>query len=418
MIIGKCLELSRIAVEYKVKYPFMKPKDKTRWIQRNVETLGPTYIKMGQFISNRSELIDDGILKGALKKLHDDVEPIHWSDVESLIDIEQYSDIQKVPIAAASIGQVHRGVLRNGDDIVIKIRRPNILKEVNNDINIIKGVLSILLFVSPDSKKQQIRDAFVMAEDVKRALAKETDMKSEIRNMELFQKLNLKNIRIPKVYKELCTDNVIVMEYIPSIKFFDCFDHTDKENRKQLAFNIMNIFIKQFLYYGIIHGDPHPGNIALLPNQQTFVMYDFGTVVTLDKNTMNYFKLLVFELMNENLENVVTVLQNLNELVKINNITETKTYIASYMRYIKTIDVNEFKKAISSTSNEKLPILFNSKFFEIIRIFGTIEGICLELDPDFSYEEIFSNYSDILFNDTDFLMMKSFQDACSIIDML
>jgi predicted unusual protein kinase regulating ubiquinone biosynthesis (AarF/ABC1/UbiB family) len=418
MIIGKCFELSKIVVEYKVKYPFMKPVEKTRWIQKKVESLGPTYIKMGQFLSNRGDLIDDVILKGALKKLHDDVDPIHWSDIESLIDEDKFTDIQKVPIAAASIGQVHRGTLKNGDEIVLKIRRPNVLKQVNNDINVIKGFLTILMLLSVESKKQQIRDAFSMVEDVKRALTKETDLKSELVNMELFNKLNLKTIRIPRVYKDLCNENVIVMEYIPSIKFMDCFEHTDTKSRKQLAFSIMNIFIRQFLYYGLIHGDPHPGNIALLPNQQTFVMYDFGTVVSLDRKTMNYFKLLVFELMNENLENVVSVLQNLDELVKINDINETKTYIASYMRYIKTIDVNEFKKAISKSSNEKLPIIFNSKFFEIIRIFGTIEGICLELDPDFSYDEIFANYSDVLFNDTDFLMMKSFQDTCSIIDML
>lgn len=426
MILNKLFNASSFAVEYKFKYKNIPHNEKAAWLQKKIEKLGPTYIKLGQFVSNRSDILGENTyLKIALEKLHDEVEPLPWKTISDIIEkndaIEKFIDIQKVPLAAASIGQVHRATLTDTDgvvkDVVIKIMRPDIATQVDNDIRIIKFVLGILALFANESKQIQFKDAYMMLDDVRTSILKESNMNNELNNVLAFRQIKLDKTIIPNVYPAISSQSIIVMDYVPSIKFRDAYAFADKSKRKTLAFNIMDCFIRQFLFHGVIHGDPHPGNIALCPDLNSFVMYDFGNIVQLDLYTRNYFKLLVFELMNENIPNVMSILEKIPKLVTIKNKTVLKKYIVTYIEYIKTIDINVLKKLASRDVNDQdLPIKFSSTIFEIIRIFGTIEGICLDLDPTFSYEEVFYKYADTLFADTEFILLKAFHDVNGLID--
>ena len=422
-MLKKIFHTSSLILDMRMSYRFVPDKAKPVWIKTRIQQLGPTYIKLGQFMSNRSDILGDNkFLKEALVKLHDEVDPLSWDIAYDVIsantDISQFEDIHPVPIASASIGQVHRGTLKTGEEVVIKLRRPNILADINDDVAILNLVLGILLFFAPESKKNHFTEAFKMVNDMKTSIEKESVFSDELANMVAFQTLKLKGVQIPVPYPLLSNDRILVMQYVPSIKFAHAYV-ADPDKRRLLAFEIMDCFVKQLLFHGIVHGDPHPGNYALSTSKDKFIMYDFGSIVRVDARTQTYFKLLVFELLNDNVKGVLNLLKEVPELIIIKDETTLKTYIKSYIKYIKTIDINVLKEiANDRTVDQDLPVKFANKVFEIVRVFGIIEGICIDLDPLFSYEEVFNKYADVLFNDSDFLILKSCQDFNSLIDML
>lgn len=418
-------KITKFAYNYKVRYNQLSGSNKILWWKENIESLGPTYVKIGQFMSNRSDLLSDQDLKCALQMLHDNVAPLEWECIHEIIkmnyDNDTFTYIDVKPLASASIGQVHRATLKNGDNVVLKIRRPNIGVEIGDNIlmlefilNIIKKII-LLLKDADNDLKSGITDLSIMLDDVKQSILRESSMLSEVANLKKFENAKIKNTLIPCIYDELSNDDILIMSYVPSIKISDAY--TDKEKKKKLAAALMDSFIRQFLFTGIIHGDPHPGNVALSPDKTNFVMYDFGHIVELDADTMNIMKLLVFELMSENVNSVMRLMTDIPDLVEIRNETGLTQYIRKYIAYIKTIDVKVLKELTEQSSKINMPFKFSGKIFEIIRIFGIVEGICLDLDPEFSYDDAFSKYANKLFNDEDFLMLKSKFDLNALIDM-
>jgi predicted unusual protein kinase regulating ubiquinone biosynthesis (AarF/ABC1/UbiB family) len=419
LTIKKIYQTSKFAFDCRYSYQHLPNSKKVAWIKDNVQKLGTTYIKLGQFLANRPDAIQgDPHIIQALSQLHDNVEPMPWDDVNKIIndgkygiDLGAFESIDTTPLAAASIGQVHRACLKDGSTVVIKIRRPDVAIEVKNDIEILLFLCKCISYFSKETS--QFADAIKILRDMEASIIRETDMDLEIKNIEMFRE-KVKNYKIPRVYKELSTRNVLVMEYVMGVKFRDAYAPGDFDNRKKLAYKIMDAFIQQFLFYGVIHGDPHPGNIALLQCKTNFVMYDFGHVVSLDKQTRNYMKLLVFELINENIPGVINILSEVPDLVEMRQGEHVSQYIRNYIKYIKSIDVKVLQNMADNNSN--IPFKFSGKVFEIIRIFGIVEGICLELDADFSYETVFEKYIDKIFTDAEFLMLKAFLDSKLFID--
>jgi predicted unusual protein kinase regulating ubiquinone biosynthesis (AarF/ABC1/UbiB family) len=204
------------------------------------------------------------------------------------------------------------------------------------------------------------------------------------------------------------------MEYVPHIKLTEAY--TDKIKNKKLASEIMGLFINQFIFNGVVHADPHLGNLALLPDRSRFVMYDFGHIIEFDVKTRNYMKLFVFELMNENIDNIIKIIKKVPDLITVVDEEQLIKYIKEYVKYIKTIDITVLKD-LTQNDKSNLPFKFSGKIYELIRTFGIIEGICLEIDPTFSYYEVFNKYINRFFNDDDFIVMKSSMDMDKVIDM-
>ena len=402
-------------VEYKLLYPRLPKSARAKWVRKKIEQMGPTYIKLGQFVASRSDILFDPDMKKALSKLHDDVTPMPWEAVEGALEsvMPTFKNIERTPLAAASIGQVHRGTLITGEEVVIKIRRPDILAAIAEDIRVIKMLVGIASRLGVDEKS--VETASRMADDVLNSMMREADLKLESDNLKVFTDATPPNTYIPKVFDDISSDSVLVMEYVPSIKFGE----SERSGRKALALKIMTNFIDQLLVKGVLHGDPHPGNVALALDQKSFVMYDFGSIVTLTDSTRNYFKLLIFEMISDNVDGVVEILQQVPELVTIDDPRVVKTFVAGYLKYMKTIDIKELKNVLQSSEAAKgdVPIQFSSKIFEIIRIFGTIEGICVTLDPAFTYDAVLSVYAPTLVMDADFVVMRSLRDVSRIVDL-
>jgi len=407
---------ARFVIDVATKFPRMPRAVRGVWLKESIQTLGPTYVKIGQFVASRPDVLgDDPELVRALKTLHDDVDPLPWSVVSEVIGehlpMAAFKIIERKPLASASIAQVHRATLRNGDQVVIKMKRPNIDAEISMDLQVIELWLIVLsLFVG--SKDAKIVDAQNMVRDIQNSIMRETNMSNEIANMEYMREVsaNARSIVvIPRVYKDLSSSELIVMEYVPSIKFRTVPD-------PKLAYMLMDVFVQQFLQHGLLHGDPHEGNVALSQDKKRLVMYDLGHVISLDAKLRSLMKILVFEIMTENIDGVIRVMKQMPEVIEIRQEDKIRDYIAKYIQYIKTIDIKVLK-SMSPSDGGDIPIKFSGTIYEIVRVFGIIEGVCIDLDPDFKYETVFVKYIDVLLFDIDFFTYKMEADIKSLFSL-
>lgn len=404
--VNKIQTTSKFIFDFATKFPTMDRVKRGDWVKDRVQLLGPTYVKIGQFLASRPDFLgDDKHLITGLKKLQDSVTPLHWDIVKDVIDtnmgLNTFKMIDQHPLASASIAQVHRATLRTGEDVVIKLKRPNIDEEITIDLQIIELWL-ILLSIFVGSQDNKITDARSMIRDIKNSILRETDLTNELKNMQMMIDVTSNsNIKIPKVFKELCTPDMIVMEYVPSLKF------TKKDSK--LAYMLMDVFVQQFLQNGILHGDPHEGNVALGLDNKSIVMYDLGHVIYLDPKMRSQMKILVFELMTENVDGVIGIMKQMPEIIEIRKESELKSYILKYIQYIKTIDINVLK-SMTASNDQEVPVRFSGTIYEIVRVFGIVEGICIYLDSDFKYETVFMKYLDVLLLDSVFFSYKIDQD--------
>ena len=189
-----------------------------KWIKDNLVMMGPTFIKIGQFLSTRTDVFGEDITN-QLKELQDNVAPLAFQDIECYIEPikKELMNFEEVPIAAASIGQVHLARKNDGTEVVVKIKRPNIENEIINDFETLLFCINILKQVSNDRK---IREFEILFKEYYKILLEEIDFPRETQNMKIFKEKfkNKKYVKIPYVCDDLCTNNIITMEYVPSIK--------------------------------------------------------------------------------------------------------------------------------------------------------------------------------------------------------
>jgi predicted unusual protein kinase regulating ubiquinone biosynthesis (AarF/ABC1/UbiB family) len=407
----KAIKITRTILEGNTYVRAISPPARAKWVVQRIQDMGPTYVKLGQFLSSRADIIDP-VLINALKTLQDSSNPLPWSSVQDAISMDSFSWIDQTPIASASISQVHRGQLQDGTSVVVKIRRPGIVEDISNDIQLLEFLFETLnkYTQNKNSNSSKMNDTRRIVADLKRMIMNETDFMREVENMELMIS-KYPEIRIPQPYKALCNSNIIVMSYVSSIKLNTT---SDAATRSILAYSLMDTFVQQFLQHGLIHGDPHEGNVAISSiDDSTLVMYDLGHVVQLDAKQRSLMKALVFEIMTENVDGVIDAMERMPEIITLrSDKAQVREFVVRYIEYVKTIDVKVLS-AIDS-QDQDLPLTFSSTIFEIVRIFGIVEGICVSLDPKFEYSQVFLKYVDTLVLDRDFLEYKAGKDLAKI----
>ncbi|MGF1505209.1 MAG: ABC1 kinase family protein [Anaerolineae bacterium] len=257
-------------------------------VRQALEELGPTFIKLGQILSTRPDVLPPEFIE-ELEKLQDDVPPAEWDRVRQRIEEEQemplstaFAHVDPIPIAAASLAQVHAARLHSGEEVVIKVLRPGIEETVEIDLEIL---FDLARAAQANLEFAQIADVVSIAEDFAATLHAEMDYWREARNAERFAE-NFKKearLKVPEIKWELVTRRVLVMEYIHGIKLnnikaLDAAGH----DRKQLAQDATDMIIKMILEDGFFHGDPHPGNLFIMKGGIIGVI-DLGMVGFLDK---------------------------------------------------------------------------------------------------------------------------------------
>jgi ubiquinone biosynthesis protein len=275
-------------------------------IRLALEELGPTFVKFGQIMSTRTELLPPEMI-AELKKLQDHAKPIPFSQVRTILekncpDLDDvFCEIEETPVASASIGQVHRGYLKDGTMVAIKIQRPGIGELIETDIGILQSMAERIETVFPETR---VYNPTGMVDDFAHQIVKELDFTREARNMDRMARnfYSTPGIHFPKVYWEYTSPHVMVMEFIEGVRI----DNPDAI--AEMGFNPHEIGVRGFQAYlkmifedGFFHGDPHPGNL-LVSTTGDIVFLDFGIVGILRPEKRQLFINLLFALVNDDIE--------------------------------------------------------------------------------------------------------------------
>lgn len=380
------------------------------WLKTEMQRMGPTYIKIGQFISSRRDLFDDNVVE-ALKGLQDDVDAAPREEIVQLITrrmgrrMSSVRNIEAQPMACASIGQVHRAILKDNREVAIKVRRPGVQDEFEMDIAILTSVLRVMDMLNTEN----ISETRELLHDFRAWFSEEMDYRRELDNFRDLRK-HAKNsdVALPEFYEELCQDDFIVMSFLPSTKVSAAKRAMMPEARKKLAVLLMDTFIGQLVTDGVMHGDPHEGNLGVAADGR-IVLYDMGNIIRVDASTRAQLKRMIFEIVAGNLDDAVRVMRNI-PLFEVRDDEKVKKLLSKYAEYMRTVDVGVIKAASFDKEMRGLPIKFSSTVFRIVRVFALLEGLCKDLDPDFSYEPIFQKYMQVVGGDADYVSYKATSD--------
>lgn len=383
-----------------------------QWTKEKLISMGPTFIKIGQFMSTRSDVFGEEITN-ELKELQDNVSPLDYSVVEnSLHDLHNHLDfIDPNPLASASIGQVHVGTLKNGENIVVKIKRPNIEQLIKDDFEMLLFGINLLKQVSDDRK---IKEFEILFNEYYKLLQEEVDFRMETESMQKFNNnfRSTKWVKIPKVYPELCTNNVIVMEYVPTTKI-DNIEAIDqlRFNKEKIAQKLVELLISQVIEHGLVHIDPHPGNVGITDNGK-IVYYDFGMILNLDMKVKENFTDFLVAVYDKDINTICSIAIKMDLIVvEPQNIPYFKTFLVSFLSYIETANLEEFKISYLSKINKtSTPFLISSKFVLLLRGISILEGVCKKLDPSFNFRKTLDPYIDQFIIDINYFEARAMSD--------
>jgi predicted unusual protein kinase regulating ubiquinone biosynthesis (AarF/ABC1/UbiB family) len=262
-----------------------------RALRETLERLGTTFIKLGQLLASRPDLVGE-LYAHELTSLQDDLTPLAPEVVRGIVTeslgrpiSELFASFDDVPIAAASIAQAHGAVLRTGERVVVKVRRPDIAAVIAQDLQIVDRLSRRIEAHVDAARLLQLRG---IADELSWSLRRELDMRSDAANGQLIADATADYplIRVPHVHEQFTTSSVLVMERVDGVRV----DHPAAETvapelRTELAEQLLRAYVRQVLVEGVYHADPHPGNVLLRPADGVLVLLDFGLVGRLDDNT-------------------------------------------------------------------------------------------------------------------------------------
>jgi len=403
---------SYVELEYLRRVKKVDNKYIGRWTKEKLISMGPTFIKIGQFMSTRSDIFGEEITH-ELKDLHDNVAPLHFKDLKpALTSIKKnFKRIQEQPIASASIGQVHVGELATGEAVVLKIRRPGIEEQIIDDFEMLLFGIHVLDKLSDDRK---IKEFSILFNEYFKILKEEIDFEREAASMRLFKKnfAGRKWVKIPKVYDDLCSENVIAMEYVPSTKITDVasLDRQDYDKEK-IAQKFVELFIDQIIKHGVVHIDPHPGNVGITSTGK-IVFYDFGMILHLDKNLKDRFKSFLIAVYDKDINAIASIAIEMGLIVvEPEDVSYFKTFLIAFQNYIDTANLEDFKISYLSKLNKtSTPFVISSKFILLLRGISILEGVCKTLDPKFNFRKTLDPYIDEFIIDVNYLEARALND--------
>ena len=367
-----------------------------------LEELGPTFIKLGQLLSIRPDLVPPEYIK-ELEHLQDQVAPESPNKIMAQLEHELGDRVDNIfgsfderPIAAGSIAQIHRAVTRDGLHVAVKVRRPGIVEVIRAECEILQdiaGVLGSTLF------GHESIDLEEMVGDFTEAVSKETDLANERRNQLRFLRLFAEDpaVHIPKVYEDYCTAAVLTMEYIDGIK------STNKQaiaegglDCRLLAQRGAQFVLKQMFEFGFFHTDPHPGNFFLLPGN-VLAPIDFGQVARLSVQDRRFFNEIVLSIVDRDAAHIVRCLERDDMLAER---TDVHKLTADIEQLVDTYHDFRLKDIPFGTIAMQTFDLFRSnhvhpptQFTLMLKSMMTIESLATSLDPEFRLIEALKPYA-------------------------
>ena len=363
---------------------------------RSFIELGPSYIKLGQWLSTRADIMPQPYLE-VLATLQDDVPPAPFSKTRPIIEDELgrieniFGTFDTRAFSGASLGQVYRATY-NGQQVIVKVSRPEIEKIIEKDIAILKSILPLAThFVDPNLRFS----AEAMLSQFIETVYEEMDYNKEAHNL-IAIKQNLKGDRIviPNVILERTSKHVITLEYIHGIKITD-ISSLDKAgiDREKLVIRVHHIFFKMLLHHSIFHADPHPGNISVT-NAGEIILYDFGMVGRLENDTRLKLIRLYLSLVEKDPSRAVNVLIELGTLEPTVNryIVEKALELSIQSLHGKEVDRMEVRALMDLTNKtlSRFPFRLPKNLALYMRMASIVEGIYQHHNVKFRFVKVLS----------------------------
>lgn len=366
------------------------------WIRETLLDLGPTFIKVGQLFSTRADIFPIEFVE-ELSKLQDRVPAFSYEQARDIIEADLgkpihtlYHTFDPIPLAAASLGQVHRAQLHSGDEVVVKVQRPGLQSLFTIDLSILKGIAH---YFQNHPTWGRGRDWVGIYEECCRILWEEIDYLNEGRNADTFRR-NFRSIdwvNVPRVFWRYASSRVLTLEYMPGIKIshYEALEAAGLD-RKRLAQLGAQAYLHQLLDDGFFHADPHPGNIAVSLDG-ALIFYDFGMMGQVQPMTRQRLMGTFMGIAQRDADQVMTSLIELGALAEVEDMSPVR-------RSIQYILDNFMDKPFEEQSIETIsddlyavaydqPFRFPATFTFVMRAFSTLEGVGKGLDPDFNFME-------------------------------
>lgn len=402
------------------------------------EKLGPTFIKIGQMLSTRPDIVSPAYIQ-ELSKLQDHVQADDFTVVQQTIEAEFHKPLAQIfatfesePLASASMGQVHQARLKNGVLVAVKVQHPGIKETITTDLAILQKLVRWVNWL-PNT---QVIDPKEIFEQFKIALEKELDSRQEAQNNARFYRLNHQEgiFEVPKVYLDYCTAKVVTTEYKAglSLKLYLQQIKTQPVDgkRRYIAKTLVNNFMKQVFEDGFFHADPHPGNILLAKPEASFdefqkaadprpfnkrtklpdyrlVYLDFGMMGTIDKTLVQDLAEVVIAVNAQDADKIGQGLLKISKVVgpldKNKFFDALNEFITPYYNSgLGAIDLEKMGVQIISLCQQN-NLQMNPDVSLLMKAFGTLEGIILQLDPNISMLEVARPFTrDYILKNTNF----------------
>ncbi|MCX7731470.1 MAG: AarF/UbiB family protein, partial [Candidatus Caldatribacterium sp.] len=358
-----------------------------------LEELGPTFIKIGQILSTRLDLLPEEYCR-ELRKLQDQTLPVNFASIRQVIESEFKKPLEGIfpffdptPLASASIAQVHRARLSNGIEVAVKVQKPGVEEIILEDLAILEGLFR---FADRLNFLEHLPVHELLLE-FRKHLLRELDFLAEAQNMRRFREnfMDFPGITIPRVFPEYSTRRILVSELIEGIPL----SHLDpasirEEDRQYLAKQGVTAILKMVFEDGFFHADPHPGNILFRPTKKDLVLLDFGTVGVIDRTTREHMVRMLFALLEKNTERVVEILEEEFLLSPLTSPLAFRLDVSEVVERYVAPDLREIR--LESVVQElfylarKHRLRFPAHFSILLRALVVAEGTGLLLNPTFN----------------------------------
>jgi predicted unusual protein kinase regulating ubiquinone biosynthesis (AarF/ABC1/UbiB family) len=359
-----------------------------RWLVKEITRMGPVFIKLGQFVACRGDLIDED-LASELEKLQDDIapEPIDPNG-DVMRELKTLGvTIEETPFACASISQCYRGMTRDRQRVVVKLKRPSIDVAFQRDVwNIEKVLLMFQMCNVPGTT-----DCLDVFRESRALLCAELDFLQEQLNARRFAH-SLKDVpwvRVPRIM--VATRDYIVMEEMPGIKVSDVQAlKAAGVDVNELAYKLMTCFCVQVLRNGLFHGDPQSGNIAVCPYTSDLIFYDYGAIVQ-SAQLKAYMPRLINAFITKDCEEIISIVLDMRVITQVGSRAELRQSISLILKYFDTMDTMTFHSTIASKDVLRGGTAFKltAAYIYLFRSVNMLEGVCKQLNPEFTYMKFF-----------------------------
>ena len=408
--LSRVTEIGRVATRHGFGYLLDRRRsgdseqdgDRGRRLREMFDELGPTFVKFGQLLSTRPDVVPPDII-GELRKLQDDVSPVPMGEVERVIGeelgltVEQaFLDFDETPIAAASIGQVHRATLPNDVEVVVKVQRPNAARQIASDLKLMASAARV---ARERVRQLDFIDTGELVDEFGRSIRLELDYQQEARNAETFRRnfAGDDRIAVPRVWWRYTTGRLLTLDRLEGTHVRDLdLDAWDDASRRELAYTLTDAWMAMIFRHAFFHGDPHPSNILHLDDGRLGLI-DFGLAGRLTDLDMARLTRLFVDAATENVEALPRRLTDLGVRYPREREEELRSRLEElYYRYygsrlsdIDPIEAIREGLTLIYAMNLRLP----TRFVILDKAIATLGSVAAEVYPDFNVFEVARPYA-------------------------